>query len=105
MGESRPKNALVESLRAEKQYEGRQLVSADFRSFDRGAGDQVVVTVRETWQDKLYEFNQYPGGSEDGTPIGERGPYTLDVTYTLAPDKDYGWIVTRVVYASEPPGW
>jgi hypothetical protein len=95
----------VEALRAEKQYEGRQLVSSDIRSFDLEAGEQAVVTVRETWQDKLYEFKEYPGGSEDGSPIGERGPYTLDVTYTLAPDKDYGWVVTRVVYANEPPGW
>jgi hypothetical protein len=95
----------VEALRAEKQYEGRQLVSSDFRSFDRGAGDQAVVTVRETWQDKLYEFNEYPGGLENETPVAERGPYMLDVTYTLEPDKDYGWIVTRVVYANEPPGW
>jgi hypothetical protein len=96
---------LVAALRAKKQYEGRQLVRSDIRSFDRGAGEQAVITVRETWQDKLYEFKEYPGGLEEGAPIGERGPYTLDVTYTLAPDRDYGWIVTRVVYANEPPGW
>jgi hypothetical protein len=95
----------VEALHAKKQYEGRQLVSSDIRSLDPDAGEQAVVAVRETWQDKLYGFKEFPGGSEDGSPVGERGPYTLDVTYTLAPDNDYGWVVTRVVYANEPPTW
>jgi hypothetical protein len=95
----------VEALRAQKQYEGHQLVSSEFRSFDRQSEESAVVTVRETWQDKLYKFNEYPGGLEDESPVAERGPYTLDVTYTLASDEDYGWIVTRVVYANEPPGW
>jgi hypothetical protein len=96
-------SAKIEVLRAEKRYEGRQLVSSDFRSFDRQAEDRAMVTVRETWQDWLYEFSQYPG-QEGGKPLAQRGPYTLDVTYTLERDGS-GWLVTRVVYANEPPAW
>jgi hypothetical protein len=36
--------------------------------------------------------------------IAERGPYTLDVTYTLE-RYDSTWQVTRAVYANERPGW
>jgi hypothetical protein len=97
-------SALVESLRAAKQYEGRQLVSSEFRSFDRQLDDIAVVTVRETWQDSLYEFDDYPGWG-DSEPLAQRGPYTLDVTYTLEWDEEYGWLVTRAVYANEPPSW
>jgi hypothetical protein len=96
-------SAEIETLRAEKRYEGRQLVSSDFRSFDRQAEDRAVVTVRETWQGRLYEFSQYPG-QEGGEPLAQRGPYTLDVTYTLERDESR-WLVTRIVYANEPPAW
>ncbi|TEU17914.1 MAG: DUF3160 domain-containing protein [Anaerolineales bacterium] len=96
-------SAKIEALRAEKRYEGRQLLRSDFRSFDRQARDQAVVTVRETWQDGLYEFSQYPG-QEGGEPLAQRGPYTLDVTYTLERGES-GWMVTRLVYANEPPAW
>jgi hypothetical protein len=95
-------SAEVEALRAEKRYEGRQLVRSEFRSFDRQAQDLAVVTVRETWQGWLYEFGQYPG--EADSPLAQRGPYTLDVTYTLEWDES-GWLVSRAVYANEPPGW
>jgi hypothetical protein len=94
--------AHVEALRAEKRYEGRQLVRSEFRSFDRQSQDLAVITVRETWQDWLYEFDQYPGESE--THLAQRGPYTLDVTYTLARGES-GWLVSRAVYANEPPAW
>jgi hypothetical protein len=96
-------SAEIEALRAEKRYEGRQLLSSDFRSFDRQAEDRAVVTVREAWQDRLYEFSQYPG-QEGGEPLAQRGPYTLDVTYTLEQDGS-GWLVTRIVYADELPAW
>jgi hypothetical protein len=94
--------AHVEALRAEKRYEGRQLVRSEFRSFDRQSQDLAVITVRETWQDWLYEFDQYPGESE--THLAQRCPYTLDVTYTLARGES-GWLVSRAVYANEPPAW
>ena len=95
-------DAEVEALRAEKQYEGRQLVRSEFRSFDRQAEDRAVITVRETWQDALYAFKDYPG--EGGKALSQRGPYTLDVTYTLEWD-EIAWLVTSVIYANEPPAW
>jgi hypothetical protein len=94
----------VEALRAEKQYEGRQLASSEFRSYDRQSEDLAVVTVRETWQDALYAFDEYPGWG-DTEPLARRGPYTLDVTYTLERGEDTRWRVTRIVYANEPPSW
>jgi len=101
--------AQIEALRAAKQYEGRKLLHTNFRSFDRQSEDLAVVTVRETWQDQLYAFNEYPGyagmgSGEPDEPEAERGPYTLDVTYTLERGET-GWGVTRVVYANEPPAW
>jgi hypothetical protein len=88
---------------AEKQYEGHQLVHSSVRSSDRQAKDLAVVTVRETWQDQLYAFRDFPGDGENAAHA-QRGPYTLDVTYTLERDET-GWQVTRVVYANEPPSW
>ena len=63
----------------------------------------AVVTVRESWGDTLYEqVGEIP---EDGDPIiDHRGPYTLDVVYTLARTPD-GWQVIRLVYTNEPPAW
>jgi hypothetical protein len=95
-------DAEVEALRAEKRYEGRQLMRSEFRSFDRQAEDRAVIAVQETWQDALYAFTDYPG--EGGNPLTQRGPYTLDVTYTLERDET-GWLVTLAVYANEPPAW
>jgi hypothetical protein len=92
----------VEALRAQKHYEGRQLVRSDVRSFDRQSEGRAVVTVRETWKDWLYEFAEYPG--EGGDSLKERGPYTLDVTYTLERDES-GWLVTHAVYAHGRPAW
>jgi len=93
----------IDTLLADKQYEGRQLIRNEFRSFDLQTADRAVVTVRETWQDKLYGFQDYPGGG-DTEPLAERGPYTLDVTYTLERG-EWQWLVTRIVYANEPPAW
>jgi len=93
----------IDALRAEKQYEGRQLLRSEFRSFDRQTADRAVVTVRETWLDKLYQFQDYPGGG-DTEPLSERGPYTLEVTYTLERG-EWQWLATRIVYANEPPAW
>lgn len=93
----------LQALRAEQQYVGHQLISSGFRSFDRQAEDKAVVTMRETWLDKLYQFTDYPG-EDGGDPLAERGPYILDVTYTLEQGKN-GWQVTNIVYANEPPAW
>jgi hypothetical protein len=97
----------IKALRAEKRYEGRQLVSSHFRSFDLQSENLAVVTVRETWEGWLYEYeNDWP--TYDEQSIAHRGPYTLDVTYTLEPSPEQhglAWMVTRAVYANEPPGW
>ena len=101
-------NAQVEALRAENHYEGHLLVSVHFRSFDRQSEDLAVVTVRETWQDSLYEYEGTWPTYWDDELIAQRDHYTLDVTYTLerAQEQDGPvWRVTRAVYANEPPGW
>ena len=94
----------VDALEAQRRYEGRQLLSVNYRSFDFQAADRAVVTVRETWQDTLYEYEEgdYPGDYR--TPLAERGPYTLDVTYTLVL-QDGWWQVSNIVWANEPPPW
>jgi hypothetical protein len=97
--------AELEALRAEGHYIGHQFVHADYRSFDFQSETVAVVTVRETWQDALYAFTDAPGDAgTPSDPIGHRGPYTLDVTYTLERG-EYGWNVTRVVYGNEPSAW
>jgi hypothetical protein len=97
--------AEFEALRAAKQYVGRQWLHASYRSFDIQAEDLVVVTVRETWEDKLYSFQEMPGdGDSPSDPIAGRGPYTLDVTYTLT-QQDEQWLITNVVFNNEPPAW
>jgi hypothetical protein len=93
----------IEALREENHYLGRQLVNRDYRSFDRQSDTLAVVTVRETWQDSLYDIVEYPGDWMSD-PVAERGPYTLDVTYTLE-QIDERWQITRVVYANQPPSW
>jgi hypothetical protein len=94
----------VEALRAERGYQGRTLMGVDFRSFDRQSEDLAVVTARVTWQDALYQFQgDWPGYGEE--PVAQRGPYTLDATYTLERGNYDRWQVTRAVYADEPPRW
>ncbi len=97
--------AAFDELRAAKTYIGHQWIHASYRSFDRQSDTLAVVTVRETWEDKLYPFEIDPGDMEPlRDPINQRGPYTLDVTYTLEYQNNQ-WLITRVVYANEPPAW
>jgi hypothetical protein len=102
-----PFAADIQRLANAKQYMGHQLVSTHFRSFDLQGPNQAVVTVRERWQDTLHRYTgDWPDYSEPS--IAERGPYTLDVTYTLQQiTTSYGayWNVTRAVYANDPPLW
>jgi hypothetical protein len=93
----------LDALLAARQYIGRQWINTSYRSIDLQAPDLVVVTVRETWDDTLYNaVNDYP--DFDDTVAGHRGPYTLDVTYTLQKG-EAGWQVTNVVLANQPPAW
>ncbi|MBK8902589.1 MAG: DUF3160 domain-containing protein [Anaerolineaceae bacterium] len=94
--------AELDALREASQYVGRQWINASYRSFDIQAEDRVVVTVRENWEDVLYTFTDFAG--EGGEPIATRGPYSLDVTYTLE-QVDERWLVTNVVYNNQPPAW
>jgi hypothetical protein len=97
--------AEFDALREAKQFMGRQWIHASYRSFDIQAEDLVVVAVRETWEDRLYAFQEMPGDAEPlSDPVGQRGPYTLDVTYTLERVFEQ-WLVTNVVYNNEPPTW
>ena len=93
----------VEALQAARQYIGRQWLHTSYRSFDLQAPDAAVVTVRETWDDTLYNIaGEMP---EEGDPVvGHRGPFTLDATYTLTRSEN-GWEMTNLVYANEPPAW
>ncbi len=94
----------IEALRADNRYQGRELMSIDFRSFDRQSEDLAVVTVRETWQDALYQFQgREPDYGQD--PMSVRGPYTVNVTYTLEQTEQGRWLVTRAVYSEQPPEW
>jgi hypothetical protein len=93
----------LDALAAAGQYVGRQWISANYRSFDLQGADTAVITVRETWDDTLYEApNGYP--DFDDPVLGHRGPYTLDATYTLE-RVDGVWQVTNLVYANQPPEW
>jgi hypothetical protein len=87
------------------RYVGRQFVENRFDSFDLQSANLVVVTVQETWVDKLYE-GEYP--IFDNVPIAHRGPYMMNATYTLEYlEDDFGmkWVVTNLVYANQPPEW
>jgi hypothetical protein len=94
----------LEALRAANQYIGRQWINANYRDFDLQSEDLAVVTVRETWDDTLYEqVGEIP---EEGDPvIGHRGPYTLDAVYTLTRTPEGWWQVVRLVLTNEPPAW
>lgn len=93
----------LEALRTANQYVGHQLISSNYRSFDRQASNKIVVTVRETWQDWLYNVVEF-FGDDQSQPVKQRGPYTLDVTYTLE-KSDGDWLVTSMVYTNQPPAW
>ena len=100
-------NSQIKSWQAEKRYLGHQLVSSQIRSFDLETDSKAVVTVRETWLDAMYSYQgDYPDYIEGS--IAERGPYELDVTYTLermGEETGQTWQVTRIVYANQPPEW
>jgi hypothetical protein len=93
----------IEALNQQKQYVAHQLISSDVRSADLQSETLAVLTVRERWQDKLYEYTgDYP--NYDESVLTERGPYSLDATYTVML-KDGYWQVTQVVYANQAPTW
>ncbi|MCZ7596894.1 MAG: hypothetical protein M5U09_02760, partial [Gammaproteobacteria bacterium] len=72
----------MDLLQRINRYEGRRAREQQLRSFDRQSDTLAVVTVRETWQDWLYQPVDFFGDGE-GEPLAQRGPYTLDVTYSV----------------------
>ena len=94
----------IRALTAEKHYLGHQLIDSQVRSFDIQSPALAVVTTRETWLDILYPLTEYSPDWEE--PVAQRGPYTLNATYTLE-QVDLGagpvWQVSGVVYAEQPP--
>lgn len=97
-------NAEIEALAAGQQYEARQWMHTSYRSFDRQSDNLAVVTARETWRDKLFQFEDEQFAEND-LLSGTRGTYTLDVTYTLERSETGQWAVTRMVYANQRPAW
>lgn len=100
--------AEIAQLQADNQFIGHQWLGVTYRSFDRQSDALAVVTVRETWQDALYGFTDCPGDcAAEPQATNQRGPYTLDVTYTLQADANSwtGWVVANVVTANQPPEW
>jgi len=96
----------IQRMAAEGHYMGHQLVRSEFRSFDLQSPTLAVVTAHETWQDTLYALGEYSPG--DDPVVAQRGPYGLDVTYTLEfADRGRGpeWGVTNVVFAGQPPAF
>jgi len=94
----------IAALEVEGRCQRRLLVSAIPRSIDLQSETRAVVTTRETWEDALHTFEPGWCYGYDEDPLARRGPYTLDVTYTLE-QIEGAWRVTRVVYANQPPGW
>jgi hypothetical protein len=91
-------------LADEGHCQRRLLHSSTPRSIDLQSETLAVVTTRETWEDALYSYEPEWCHGYDEDPLAQRGPYTLDVTYTLE-QIEGDWRVTRVVYANEPPAW
>ncbi len=96
----------LEPLAKARQYEGRQLVEMNVRSVDLQTVKNVstaVITTREIWRGELH--NSGPETDAEGPKIGERGPYTLDVTYTLTRDQDGNWTLVDIKVNGSVPGW
>lgn len=92
-------------FKSEKHYLGHQLLDSRIRSFDIQSPTLAVVTTRETWQDKLYNATEFSPDYGDQI-VNERGPYTLDATYTLElvnTETGSVWQVSEVFYEQKPP--
>jgi hypothetical protein len=93
----------LEPLAKARQYEGRQNIETNYRSFDLKDRNTAIVTTREVWRGQLH--NYAPDPTENGPKIAVRGPYTLDITYTLIKDREGRWSVSNVVVNGSLPAW
>ena len=95
----------ITALQEGGQYLGHKLMNSQVLSFDLQSETLAVVTTQETWQDTLYDASMdYPDLNDE--VLNQRGPYRLQVTYTLEwVETEYGgyWEVTGFVYAEAPP--
>jgi hypothetical protein len=96
--------AEIEAWFKQNRYLAHQLMYVQYRSFDFESDSRAIVTARETWLDKLFEYGLAGPDYFEDTLVGERGPYDLDVTYTVEFDGDR-WQVTNIVYQTQPPDW
>ena len=97
-------------------------MSADYLSVEWPSASQAVVTVRETWRDFLVQYSGdqpfawfTPGGPTADPVTARRGPYTVDVRYSLEyPAADclssryypcYYWRITRFEELTPRPEW
>lgn len=113
---------VIATLRSKSEYEGRQWISTDYLSIEPSASSprNVIVTVRETWNDYLVTylgsdpFAWYDTGQPE--PItARRGPYTVDVSYELEPIENvcsplsqgncYTWRVIHFEELTGRPVW
>jgi hypothetical protein len=87
----------IDTLSAQGQFVGQQLLSLELRSFDFVDADTAIVTAREQWADSLYRGSPY-FAEQQGDPelVGIRPPYTLNVTYNLRRVGE-GWQIELIV--------
>jgi hypothetical protein len=93
----------LEPLAKARQYEGRQNIETNYRSFDLKDRNTAIVTTREVWRGQLH--NYAPNLDENGPKVGVRGPYTIDVTYTLTKSREGQWTVSNIVVNGSLPAW
>jgi hypothetical protein len=94
----------LETARQAGEYIGRQFVSANYLLYDIRTDGLAVITVEETWTDRLYEGDIY----SPSYPIAIRDTFTWIATYNLEQQEINGqlrWIVTQVNYDRTPPDW
>lgn len=104
---------LIKALEEKREYVGKKRLLVEFLSFDFQDATHATVTSRETWHDEL---NRGDPVEEELEKLGERGPYTIEVTYTLvkrdppkveSPGGDQGaaWKITTIVKHPSEPAW
>ncbi|MCK6552025.1 DUF3160 domain-containing protein [Myxococcota bacterium] len=96
-----------------REYVGKKRLLVEFLSFDFQDATHATVTARETWQDEL---NRGDPVEEELEKLGERGPYTIEVTYSLVKrdppkgetpfgDQGAAWKITTIVKRPSEPAW
>lgn len=98
----------INTLVANQQFIGRQRIAINFRSYDFSDQNTAVVSTQERWFDGRYAgtaYDYYGAMSPADIPVESvRGPYLLDVTYTLKRRGDK-WLIIQVVEENQPPEW